>query len=257
MTKLDPDTDSLAGRRALVTGASKNLGSAIATALARRGARVAVNYRASLTEAEAVVVELESHGPGHLAVAGDVSQGDEVVEMVESVVAAMGGLDILVNNAGPYGATPLSQVDETEWQRVIDTNLKGTWLCVRAAAPYLRRSRAGRVVNLSAVSAQVRNRGAYGLAKAAVEVLTEQLALELAEHSTVNAVAPGQIDESLAELSSLDRDWARAVLDRTPSRRLVTRREVGEVVALLCTDTFASMTGTTLRLDGGLGLNRF
>ena len=247
----------LAGRRALVTGASRNLGAAIAIALARHGARVAVNYRGSSAEAEAVVAELRKHGPGHFAVSGDVSQSDQVSEMVESTISVMGGLDILVNNAGPYGATPLSEVDESEWRRVIDTNLKGTWLCTRAAAPHLRRSTDARVVNLSAVSAQVRNRGAYGLAKSAIEVLTEQLALELADHATVNAVAPGQIEESLADLSSFDQDWARAVLERTPRGRLVTRTEIGEVVALICTKPFSSMTGTTLRLDGGLGLNRF
>ena len=177
--------------------------------------------------------------------------------MMDSAVAHLGGLDILINNAGPYGATPIMEVDESEWERVVEANLKGTWLCTRAAAPHLRESTDGRVVNLSAVSAQVRNRGAYGLAKAAIEVLTEELALELGPHATVNAIAPGQVAESLDELASFDEEWARAVLDQTPRGRLVTRTELAEAIALICTVTFASMTGTTLHFDGGLGINRF
>lgn len=247
----------LDGRRAIVTGASRNLGAEIAVALARHGAKVAINYRGSVTEAEAVLALLGDYGTGHVAVAGDVSSSAEVTSMMESAVAELGGLDIVVNNAGPYGATPIMEADESEWTRVVDANLKGTWLCTRAAAPYLRDSTDGRVVNLSAVSARVRNRGAYGLAKAAVEVLTEELALELAPHATVNAVAPGQVAESLNELSSYDQEWAQAVRDRTPRGRLVTRVELAEAIAIVCGATFSSMTGTTLRFDGGLGLNRF
>lgn len=247
----------LDGRRAIVTGASRNLGAETAIALARHGARVAINYRGSATEAEAVMAAMEGYGTGHVAVPGDVSSSAEVASMMESAVGELGGLDIVVNNAGPYGATPIMEADESEWQKVIDANLKGTWLCTKAAAPYLRESRDGRVVNLSAVSARVRNRGAYGLAKAAVEVLTEELALELAPYATVNAVAPGQVAESLEELSSYDEEWAQAVHDRTPRGRLVTRAELAEAIAIICTATFSSMTGTILRFDGGLGLNRF
>jgi 3-oxoacyl-[acyl-carrier protein] reductase len=247
----------LEGRRAIVTGASRNLGAETAIALARHGARVAINYRGSATEAEVVMAALEAYGTGHVAVAGDVSSSAEVTSMMESAVGELGGLDIVVNNAGPYGATPIMEADESEWQKVIDANLKGTWLCTKAAAPYLRESGDGRVVNLSAVSARVRNRGAYGLAKAAVEILTEELALELAPYATVNAVAPGQVAESLEELASYDEEWAQAVRDRTPRGRLVTRAELAEAIAIICTATFSSMTGTILRFDGGLGLNRF
>jgi 3-oxoacyl-[acyl-carrier protein] reductase len=244
-------------RRAIVTGASRNLGAEIAIALARHGARVAINYRGSATEAEGVMAVLEEYGTGHLAVAGDVSSSAEVNSMIETAVAELGGLDIVINNAGPYGATPIMEADESEWQEVMDANIKGTWMCTRAAAPYLSDSTDGRVVNLSAVSARVRNRGAYGLAKAAVEVLTEELALELAPYATVNAVAPGQIAESLEELSSYDQEWAQAVRDRTPRGRLVTRAELAEAIAIVCTAPFSSMTGTILRFDGGLGVNRF
>lgn len=251
------DSARLDGRRAIVTGASRNLGAAIAIALARHGATVAINHRGSTADAEAVLAALAGYGAGHIAVAADVASAEEVTAMMDHVASALGGLDIVVNNAGPYGATPILEADESEWNRVIDTNLKGTWLCTKAAAPLLRRSTDGRVVNLSAVSGRVRNRGAYGLAKAAVEVLTEQLALELAPYATVNAVAPGQVAESLNELSSHDEGWARAVRDRTPRGRLVTRIELAEAIATICAAPFSSMTGTILRFDGGLGINRF
>jgi NAD(P)-dependent dehydrogenase (short-subunit alcohol dehydrogenase family) len=186
-----------------------------------------------------------------VAVAGNVTA------MVEGVMDRFGTIDILVNNAGPYGATPLATADEDEWDRVVDANLKGVWLCTRAVAPHMERTGWGRIVNLSAVSASVRNRGAYGLAKAALEVLTEELAWELAPYATVNAIAPGQIEDSLDELAVVAPDWAGAVVDRTPRGRLVTRQELAEVVVAICGDAFSSMTATTLRLDGGLGLNTF
>lgn len=251
------DVPMLDGRRAIVTGASRNLGAEVAVALARHGAVVAVNCRRSESETESVLATLEKFGSGHVAVAGDVSSSVEVASMIEFTASQLGGLDIVVNNAGPYGATPILEVDEWEWQRVVDTNLKGAWLCTKAAAPYLRDSAGGSVVNLSAVSSQARNRGAYGLAKAGIEVLTEVLALELAPYANVNAVAPGQVAESLDELSSYDPEWAQAVRDRTPSGHLVSRAQLAEAIAILCSPSFASMTGTILRFDGGLRLSRF
>ncbi|MGH8916302.1 MAG: SDR family NAD(P)-dependent oxidoreductase [Acidimicrobiia bacterium] len=248
---------TLEDKRALVTGASRGLGPAIALALATRGARVAVNYLESPTVAEDVAAHLPKVSGGHMVVAGDVSSEGGSAAMIDAVVESFGGLDILVNNAGPFGATPLSEVGEEEWDRVIDVNLKGTWLCTRAAIPYMRRAGWGRVINISAVSANVRNRASYGLAKSAVEVLTEELAVEMGPFATVNAVAPGQIQESLAEMESIDDAWAAAVTDRTPRHRLVTRQEVADVVATICSENFQAMTGTTLHLDGGLRLNRF
>jgi 3-oxoacyl-[acyl-carrier protein] reductase len=248
---------SLEGRSALITGASRNLGPAIASSLAAAGARVAVNHRHSPDDAADVVGSLPGGVDAHLAVPADVAVAGDVAAMVESVVARFGTIDILVNNAGPYGATPLSTADEAEWGRVVDANLKGVWLCTRAVAPHMERAGWGRVVNLSAVSSSVRNRGAYGLAKAALEVLTEELAWEMAPYATVNALAPGQIEDSLEDLAAVAPDWAAEVMDRTPRGRLVTRAELAEVVVAICGDAFASMTATTLRLDGGLGLRTF
>lgn len=248
----------LSGKRALVTGASSHLGTAIARSLAQRGARVAVNHRDSPEQAALVAGSIPAVPAGdHITVRADVADSQAVTNMIEQVGARLGGVEILVNNAGPYGATPLSEVGDDEWRRVIDTSLKGSWLCARAVAPLMKEAGWGRVINLSAVSAGVRNRGAYGLAKASVEDLTAQLALEMAPYATVNAIAPGQILDSLEDLEEFDSAWAVAVTEATPLERLVTRAQLGEVVASICSEAFSSMTGVTIRVDGGLGLNVF
>lgn len=249
---------SLTGRHALVTAGSRHLGPEIARALARRGAVVAVNYLHSPEAAEELVGELRStHGGDHLAVAGDMSSSTGVEGLVEATLRHFGRIDILVNNAGPFSMQPFAELAEQEWDHVWDTNVKAAYLAVRLLAPAMRRAGWGRIVNLSAVSAAIRNRSIYGLSKAALEVLTEELALELGPEITVNAVAPGQIRESLAEMAGMDAGWAAGVTARTPLGRLVTRREVAELVALLCTPAFDMMTGATVSIDGGLRINRF
>ena len=250
---------ALSGRRALVTGASRNLGAEIAAELATAGAAVAVNYRSSRDEAEAVVASLTdvSHGD-HLAVAGDVADPDDAERVVaESAKALDGPIDILVNNAGPYSATPFLDLEEEEFDRVWNTNTKATYLMTRAVAAGMRKNGWGRIVNLSASSAFVRNRSVYTLANAAVITLTEELAVELAPEIGVNAIAPGQIHESLEELRDIFPDWAVQVISDTPRGRLVTRSEIADIVVLLCSPLFDSVTGVTLPVDGGLRLNTF
>lgn len=168
-----------------------------------------------------------------------------------------GPIDVLVNNTGPYGMTPFTEMGEDEWDRVWDGNAKATYLVTRSVVAGMRASGWGRIVNISAVSAFVRNRSIYGLAKAAVGVLTEELALELAPEITVNAIAPGQILESLDDLGEFAAGWAEEVTARTPAGRLATRAEVAEVVYLLCTPAFDLVTGSVIPVDGGLRLPRF
>jgi len=244
------------GKRALVTGASRNLGVAIAERYAVSGMLVAINYHSSRRHAEHLAATLPG-GP-HVAVPGDVTDPAAVEEMGAAAAEGLGGpIDVLVNNAGPYGMTPFTEMDEEEWHRVWDGNVRASYLAVRSVAPGMRASGWGRVINLSAVSAWVRNRSIYGLAKAAIGFLTEELALELAPEVTVNAVAPGQILESLDELGEFSETWAVKVTDGTPMGRLVTRSEVAEVVYLLCTPAFDMVTGTVIPVDGGLRLPRF
>lgn len=250
---------SLIGKRAFVTGASRNLGATIAERLARGGLSVAVNYHSSTSAAEALVARLEDEtGHRHVAVCADMTNADEVAQAVTNATEALGGdIDVLVNNAGPYGMTPFVDMDEAEWDTVWDGNAKATYLAVRTVVPGMRAAGWGRIVNLSAVSAYVRNRSIYGLAKTAIMTLTEQLALELAPEITVNAIAPGQILESLDDLGEFSIEWAQKVTNRTPAGRLVTRTELAELVYLFCGPAFDMITGVTVPVDGGLRLPRF
>jgi len=249
----------LDGRRALVTGASRNLGSSIARELAGAGASVVVTYLSSEESARTLVSELKgSTGGDHAALLMDATDSDSVRSAVVEASSRLGGhVDILVNNAGPYGSTPFVEMDETEWDRVWDANVKATHLACQAAAPAMRAAGWGRIVNVSAVSAYVRNRSIYSLAKNAVVTLTETLALELAPEVTVNGVAPGQIAESVTDLMEFNPEWAEQVVEATPLHRLVTREEIARIVALLCSPPFDGVTGVTLPVDGGLRINRF
>ncbi len=250
---------TLEGKRALVTGASRNLGLEIAYRLARAGMSVAVNYHTSRSEAEEFVARLSTDtGRAHVAVPADMTRSDEVEAAVTQAVAGLGGpIDVLVNNTGPYGMTPFLEMAEEEWDRIWDGNAKATYLATRAVVPGMRASGWGRIVNLSAVSAFIRDRSIYGLAKSAIGILTEELALELAPTITVNAVAPGQIEESAADIAEFDPSFVERAIAHTPAGRLVTRTELVEIVHLLCTPAFDMVTGATIPVDGGFRLPRF
>lgn len=231
----------------------------MARRLAEAGIAVAVNYRTSQQEAEAVVATLPPVGHGaHTAVRGDVAVPGDATRVAAEAARALGGpIDILVNNAGPYAATPFVELDEAEFDRIWNANTKAAYLMARATAPAMREQGWGRIVNVSASSAFVRNRSIYGLANAAMITLTEELAVELAPEVTVNAVAPGQIQESLDELAEHVPEWAEEVIAATPRARLATRREIADIVLLLCGPVFDSVTGVTVPVDGGLRLNTF
>lgn len=249
----------LGGRRALVTASSRNLGAAIATALASRGASVCIQYHASRDAAARLVQELSvATGRLHAAVHGDMSRPDSVrAVVVEAERLLEGGIDVLVNNAGPFAMTPYATLPEEEWDVIWNTNVKACFLASQHVADGMRRRGWGRIVNISAGSAYLRNHSIYALAKNALTFLTEQLALELGPAITVNAVAPGQIAESAADIAQYDPTFVERAVERTPAGRLVTRREVAELVALLCSPTFDMVTGVTLPVDGGWRFNRF
>ena len=256
MTVPSPPLD---GRRALVTGSSRNLGAEIARSLASRGATVVVTYHRSRTDAEAVVEDLRrATGLPHHAVAADLSDPDVAGAMVEAARDALGGpVEILVNNHGPFSMTPFSEMPADEFAHVMDGNLTLTLRAVQQVVPGMRAGGWGRIVNLSAGSAYLRNHSVYGLAKSAVVTLTESLALELGPEITVNAVAPGQIIESTADIGDIDPTFVDRAVARTPAGRLVSRHEVAEIVASLCAPPFDLLTGAVLPVDGGWRFNRF
>ena len=245
----------LSGRVVLVTGGSRNLGAEIARVMAEAGAVLAVNHRASPDDAAAVVASLP--GTGHLAVAGDVSceEGvDQVVSTVERTTRAH--VSVLVNNVGPFSLTPFADLPVHEFDAIWNANVRSAYLAARRVAGAMRSAGWGRVVNLSAGSAFGRDHSVYSLAKAAVITLTECLATELGPEVTVNCVAPGQIAESADEISEIDPGFVTRTLARTPAGRLVSRREVAELVALCVGPVFDAVTGATIPADGGARLPR-
>jgi NAD(P)-dependent dehydrogenase (short-subunit alcohol dehydrogenase family) len=250
---------SLAGRRALVTGSSRNLGAEIVRSLARRGAAVVVTYHESKAAADALLAGLDdASGVQHHAVHADLSDPSSVGTMVDAANEALGGpVEILVNNHGPFSMEPIHRIAADEFASVVDGNLTVTVRAVQHVVPGMRAGGWGRIVNLSAGSAYVRNHSVYGLVKDAIGTLTESLALELGPEITVNAVAPGQIEESAADIADVDPTFAYRARQHTPAGRLVSRSEVAEVIASLCCEPFDMVTGAVLPVDGGWRLNRF
>jgi NAD(P)-dependent dehydrogenase (short-subunit alcohol dehydrogenase family) len=248
----------LSGRRALVTSSSRNLGAQIARTLAHHGATVAVTYQSSEAAARGLVKQLvEETGQAHIAVRGDLNAADGVRRTVELAHEGLGGVDILVNNYGPFAAVPFEHLEPQTWEDIWAGNVTATFVASQAVAPGMRASGWGRIVNLSAGSAYLRNHSIYGLAKQAVITLTESMALELGPQITVNAIAPGQVEESAEDIGDIDPTFVDRALERTPAGRLVTRAEVASVVAQLCTPAFDMLTGAVLPLDGGWRFNRF
>jgi NAD(P)-dependent dehydrogenase (short-subunit alcohol dehydrogenase family) len=249
---------NIGGKTALVTGSSRNLGAEIALELARRGARVAVNYASSNAEAEELVSELAAiNDLEHAAFKADLAIAAEATALCESAQSRFGTIDILINNAGPFAMDPFTDLREAEWDRIWDVNVKATYVCSRSLAPHMIESGWGRIVNVSAGSAYIRNHSIYTLAKRALITLTEELALELGPSINVNAVAPGQIAESAEDIADFDPTFVERAISRTPAGRLATRREVARIAVDLCDTRYDVVTGATIPIDGGWRLNRF
>ncbi len=248
----------LRGKTALVTGSSRNLGAAIARELATRGARVVVTFHESRPAAEALIAELRSvTGVDHLLVSGDVTTGAGARALADEAISKAGRIDVLVNNTGPFSMDSFATLVEEEWDRILDANLKAAYLCSQVVVPGMRQAGWGRIVNVSAGSAYIRNHSIYTLAKAALITLTEELALELGPEITVNAITPGQISESAADIAEFDPSFVERAIEWSPLKRLVSRPEVAAIVAELCGPRFAMVTGVTIPIDGGWRLSRF
>lgn len=256
--KRSPSTATLplTGKVALVTGSSRHTGPVIATTLARAGAKTAIHYHMSRNQAEALVQELSAEGLETRAFGADGQRPDELRRMADEIIGHYGGVDILVNNLGPYDDTPFLRLPEVRWDWVLNTNLKAPYVLVQELAPGMIDRRWGRVINISAASAFIRSHSVYGLAKAALIHLTEALAVELAPYVTVNAIAPGQIEESEL-IDQLDPNYKRVLREESPLKRLVSRQEVADVIVLLSSDTFSAVTGVTFRMDAGWTLPKW
>jgi 3-oxoacyl-[acyl-carrier protein] reductase len=246
-------TQSLSGRTALVTGADRGIGRGIAVALARAGCQVAINYQSSPDLAEPVVSELKGLGVEAIAVRADVRHASEVTEMIGEVVRHFGGLAILVNNAGVQTWTPLLEVTEAQWDLVVDTNLKGCFLCMQTAARHMKDTGGGSIVNIGSGCNKIafRNLVAYTASKGGIEMLTKVAALELGPYGIrVNCVAPGAIEVERTKLESPD--YAATWGSVTPLGRVGTPQDVGEAVVFLAGPSSSFVSGQTIWVDGGL-----
>jgi 3-oxoacyl-[acyl-carrier protein] reductase len=246
---------SLEGRVAVVTGASRGIGRAIALELAQRGAAVIVNYHSSDEAAESVVRQIEAAGGRAKALQADVSNYQQAQELIKAAVDTYGGLDILVNNAGITRDMLIMMMTEEDWDRVQDTNLKSTFNCSKAAVRHMMRKRYGRIINITSVSGQMGNAGQtnYSASKAGQMGFTKALAREVAARNiTVNAIAAGFIDTEI--WANVPEEARQAALALIPLGRKGQPEEIAYAVAFLASDQAAYITGQILGIDGGMAM---
>lgn len=243
----------LEGKVAVVTGASRGIGRAIALKLADEGAKVVVNYSGSQAKAEEVVATIQANGGEAIAVQASVAQTEEVTALMDTAVKTFGSLDILVNNAGITRDNLLMRMKEDEWDDVMDTNLKGVFLCTKAVTRQMMKRRAGRIINISSIVGVAGNAGQanYVAAKAGVIGLTKTTAKELASRNIlVNAIAPGFIETEMTD--QLPEDIKQGMLTQIPLAKLGKPEDIAKAVVFLASDDANYMTGQTLHIDGGM-----
>jgi glucose 1-dehydrogenase/3-oxoacyl-[acyl-carrier protein] reductase len=249
---------------ALVTGASRGIGRAIAARCAREGAAVAVNYHTgpepvqgkdNRADAEALVREIRGAGGRAIAVEADVSNGEQVRRMVARATEELGVIDVLVNNAGIETIIPFLEMTEEQYQRVLDVNLKGEWLCAQAVARELvARNRPGAIVNIASIQSGMAlpGRTHYAPSKRGVEALTRNLATELAPYNIrVNCINPGLIATDMTAWVMQDPQILPVVLDKIPMKRAGEPDEIAKVAVFLASDDASYLTGQCIYVDGG------
>jgi len=243
----------LTGKVALVTGGSRGIGRAIALGLAEQGARVAVNYVSNAAAADEVVQAIGARGHEAMAIQGDVSKADDAKRIVDESIAKYGSLHILVNNAGQTADDLLLRMSEDAWDTVMAVNLRGAYLCTKAALRPMIRQRWGRIINVSSVAGLVGNPGQanYAAAKAGLIGFTKSVAKEVASRNvTANAIAPGLVKTEMT--AGLTEAQQQAVLGFVPLGRWATPEEIAPSAVFLASEEARYITGAVLAIDGGL-----
>lgn len=245
----------LNGKIAVVTGASRGIGREIALTLAGYGATVVVNYNGSKEKAEEVVKAIQENGGTAIAVKASVSNSEEVETMIKEVMEQFGRIDILVNNAGITKDNLVMKMSNDDFDAVIDTNLKGSFYCMKQVYRIMLKQKSGRIINMSSVTGVIGNAGQvnYAASKAGVIGMTKSLARELGSRGiTVNAVAPGFIETEMTEVLS---DKVKQDIEgQIPLRRMGQVKDVAETVAFLASDKASYITGQVLHVDGGMAM---
>jgi 3-oxoacyl-[acyl-carrier protein] reductase len=246
---------SLENRVAVVTGASLGIGKAIALELAKQGATVVINYNSSAQSAEAVVAQIEAEGGKAAAFQADVADFEQAGNLVKFAIDTFGNLDILVNNAGITRDGLIMMMKEEDWDAVLNTNLKSTFNCSKAAVRHMMRKRYGRIINIASVAGQMGNPGQtnYSASKAGQIGFTKALAREVASRKvTVNAIAPGFVDTEI--LDAMPPETLEAALKLVPLGRMGTPEEIAHAVAFLADERSGYITGQALGVDGGMAM---
>lgn len=245
----------LKNKVALVTGAGRGIGKAIALEFAKEGANVIINYNKSKKEAEDVKNEIEKTGSKVIVIKADVSKKEEVEEMIEKTLNEFKRIDILVNNAGVISAAPLQELTEEDWDKIMDVNLKGVFLCSKAVSKIMMKQKSGKIINISSIYGSIF--GAeyvmhYCASKAGVANLTKSLAQALAPHIQVNSISPGNIDTEMTRRAG--DDFIKKVIEKTPLKRLGKPEEIAKVAVFLASSDSDFITGQNIVVDGGLSL---
>ena len=246
---------SLTGKTAIITGGSRGIGKAVCLELARRGCNIVLSFAGNTAAADQTVAECQALGVQALAVQGNVADANAVKALFDAALKQFGAVDILVNNAGITRDNLLMLLKEEDFDAVVDTNLKGTFLCMKAAVRPMMKQRHGRIISLSSVVGLHGNAGQvnYAATKAGVIGMTKSLAKELAGRNiTVNAVAPGFIDTDMTAV--LPEKAKEAILASIPMARLGAAEDVANAVAFLASDEAGYITGQVLAVDGGMSM---